>query len=250
VSTGGIGTNWGLALARRARELGMATELALVEQPRTPQVEARLAELREAATVHLTGDTVRTALTVPGLLARAAARDRALPLWLGPGGSTPLGTLGYVEAGLELAAQVEAGELPEPARVVVAVGSGGSATGLALGLRMAGLGTRVHGVVVAHQLRLDEGALARRARATAALLRRRGAFHPVPEVTEQDIEVTFEQLGAGYGHPTAASERAQVEAPLELDAVYTAKAYAALAGLADSEPLLFVRTNGPSTRRT
>jgi len=250
VSTGGIGTNWGLALARRARELGLASELLLVEQPRTPEVEARLRELEAAAGVHLTVDAPRTALALPGVLGRAALRDRGLPLWLGPGGSTPLGTLGYVEAGLELAAQVKAGELPQPARAVVAVGSGGTAAGLALGMRMAGLDTRVHGVVVTHQLRLDAGALARRANGAAALLRRRGAFHPIPHLGAGDLEVTFDQLGAGYGHPTEASERARREAPLELDPVYTAKAYAGLAALGDSEPVLFVRTNGPSTRRT
>lgn len=243
VSTGAIGTNWGLALARHARELGIATVLALVEQPPTPHVEARLAELHEAAEVHLTRDTKRTAAAMPRLLARAAARDRRRPAWIGVGGSTAVGTLGYVDAALELAAQVEAGELPEPARVVTAVGSGGTAAGLALGLRLAGLRTRVTGVVVADQLRLDASALSRKARATAALLRRRGAFHPIPDIRARDLDVTFAHLGPGYGHATEASERALREAPVPLDPVYSAKAWAAL-DLAGDGPLVFLRTNG------
>ena len=244
VSAGGLGTNWGLALAPRAAQRGIATELLLVEQPRTPEVELRLEQLRATATVHLTGDTKRTAAALPGVLGRAALRDRAAPVWLPPGGSSALGTVGYVDAALELAAQVRAGELPEPARVVTAVGSGGTAAGLALGLRMAGMRTRVLCVVVADQLRLDARALSRRARAAAALLRRHGAYHPVPDVDDRGLDVTFDQLGPGYGHATPASERARGEAPVTLDPVYSAKAWAALAGLDEDGPVLFLRTNG------
>ena len=49
---------------------------------------------------------------------------------------------------LEIAAQVEDGSLPEPAHAVVPVGTGGTAAGLALGFQLAGLRTRVVGVVV------------------------------------------------------------------------------------------------------
>ncbi|MGV7969545.1 pyridoxal-phosphate dependent enzyme, partial [Mycobacterium kansasii] len=78
------------------------------------------------------------------------------PYLLPAGGSAPLGVVGYVEAALEIAAQVEAGALPAPASVVVAVGSGGTVAGLHLGLALAGLtSTRVIGVVVNDTLRLD-----------------------------------------------------------------------------------------------
>ena len=244
VSAGGLGTNWGLALARHAAERGIATELALVEQPRTPEVEQRLEQLRSVARVHLTHDSRRTALALPRIMGRAAARDRAAPAWLPPGGSSPLGTLGYVQAGLELGGQVEAGELPEPARVVTAVGSGGTAAGLALGLRLARLSTRVTGVVVADQLRLDARALSRKARAAAALLRKQGVVHPVPDIDENGLDVTFAQLGPGYGDSTEASEHALQEAPVALDPVYSAKAWAALPGLGEDGPVLFLRTNG------
>ena len=76
---------------------------------------------------------------------------------------------------MEIAAQVEDGSLPEPAHAVVPVGTGGTAAGLALGFQLAGLPTRVVGVVVNDQLRLDAPVFARLARRTAALLERRGA---------------------------------------------------------------------------
>ena len=58
------------------------------------------------------------------------------------GGTSALGTIGYVNAGLELADQVRAGALPEPAAIFVPLGSGGTVAGLLLGLRLAGLRTR------------------------------------------------------------------------------------------------------------
>jgi D-cysteine desulfhydrase len=161
--------------------------------------------------------------------------------------------LGYVEAGLEIAVQVEAAELPEPAHVVTAVGSGGTAAGLALGFRLAGLRTRVSGIVVSDALRLDRRALLRLARRSAALLERRGASGAAAVAAGLDLESLDRWIGPGYGHRTEAAERARAEAAaagLRLDPVYTAKAMAATLALTRSGrlgggPVLFVQTDGP-----
>ena len=256
LTAGGLGTNFGLATALYARELGIATEIALVDQPRDEHVREQLERLRGVAALHFTHTRARTVVTLGALAARAALRDRRPPLVLGPGGSSPLGALGYVEGALELAEQVRAGELPEPARVVVATGSGGTAAGLALGLALAGLRTRVTGVVVAHQLRLDARTIARLARRSARLLARRGAQLPrEATVAAADLEMTREFLGPGYGHPTAAAERAQrlarKHAGLELDPVYTAKGLAGALALAarGGGPVLFLNTYDALSRR-
>jgi hypothetical protein len=76
------------------------------------------------------------------------ARGHGLPYFIGPGGSSPLGTLGYAAAALELAEQVHAGVLPEPAAIYVPLGSGGTAAGLLLGARLGGLASRVCAVRV------------------------------------------------------------------------------------------------------
>ena len=64
------------------------------------------------------------------------------------GGSGPAGNLGFVSAAYELAEQVRAGALPEPESIYVAVGTGGTQAGLTLGLRLAGLRSRLLGVLV------------------------------------------------------------------------------------------------------
>jgi D-cysteine desulfhydrase len=253
---GGLGTNWGLATALYGRERSVEVILALIDQPIDGHVRDQLERLAASgATIHRTRTKARTVAAVPWLLLRHR-RGRHLPYLLPAGGSSPLGAVGYVEAALEIAAQVEAGELPEPNHVVTAVGSGGTAAGLALGLRLAGLRTRVAGIVVSDALRLDRRALLRLAARSAALLGRRGAAGVEAAAGDLDLDSLDGWIGAGYGHRTEAAERASTEATaagLELDPVYTAKAMAATLELARSGrlgtgPVLFVHTDGPRPR--
>jgi D-cysteine desulfhydrase len=66
------------------------------------------------------------------------------------------------------------------------------------------------------------------------------------------LDLTREQIGAGYGHPTEAAGRATAlaaEERLSLDPVYTAKAMAGLLALREEGrldgPVLFIHTDGP-----
>lgn len=249
---GGLGTNWGLATALYAREHGLETALALIDQPVDDHVRAQLARLdASGARIYRTHTKARTVAMLPWLLARNARGGRP-PYLLPAGGSSRVGALGYVEAALEIAAQVEDGSLPEPGHAVVAVGTGGTAAGLALGFQLAGLRTRVAGIVVNDQLRLDPPVLARLARRTAALLERRGARLGQLRLEPDMLDLTDDQIGAGYGHPTEAAGRAAAlaaEERLSLDPVYTAKAMAGLQALRAEgsldDPVLFVHTDGP-----
>jgi len=54
-----------------------------------------------------------------------------------PGGNGPLGVLGQAGAALELAEQIERGEVPDPDGIVVALGSSCTVTGLLLGVVLA-----------------------------------------------------------------------------------------------------------------
>lgn len=249
---GGLGTNWGLATALYAREQGLKTALALVDQPLDAHVEVQLGRLEASgARIYRTHTKVRTAAMLPWLIIRNVRGGRP-PYLLPAGGSSAVGALGYVEAALEIAAQVEDGALPEPEHAVVPVGTGGTAAGLALGFQLAGLRTRVIGVVVNDQLSLNGRVLARLARRTAALLERRGARFGSLHLDADMLELTRDQIGAGYGHSTEAAARAATlagEERLSLDPVYTAKAMAGLLALRAKGRLgghvLFVMTDGP-----
>ena len=254
VTGGALGTNHGLATALYARELGLRTVLVLVPQPEDDHVRRQLARIESSgAEVHRAEGTVR-ALALGAALALRRARPPAhLPYVIPPGGSTPLGCVGYVEAGLELGRQVRAGELPEPTRVILALGSGGTAAGLLLGLRLAGLRTRPLCVVVNDLTPLSARGVARLARRTGRLLRRRGGVSP-PRLGPADLDLRREWLGPGYGHETPEGRRALeafAAAGVGLDPVYTAKAAAALMqlngrGALGPGPVLFWQTYGGS----
>ncbi len=252
-TVGGIGTHWGLACARYGAEHGLRTALGLVDQPVDDHVREQWARLQDSgATIHRLATPTRLKLAAPAILARHTSWDGArprLPWYLPAGGSNTFGSLGYVETALEIAAQVEAGELPEPGTVVVPVGSGGTVAGLALGFRVAGLRTRVFGAVVNDSIPLAAPTLARLANATGRLLRERGATG-VPAVPTADVTARDDWLGATYGDPTPASVAmvaAAAEHGMELEPVYTGKALAAISDLRGTVPgpVLWLNTHGP-----
>jgi D-cysteine desulfhydrase len=255
ILTGGaVGTNHGLATALFARRLGMRTVLVLVSQPDSEHVRRQLQRIRATgAELHFPRGVSRAYALGAWLMVGRASPPANLPYFLRPGGSVPLGCVGYVEAAMELSEQVEAGELPEPTHVLVALGSGGTAAGLLAGLKLAGLRSRLVGVLVNDLVRVDERTVARLARRTLRLLRRNGAHLREVEVTAADVEIQRGWLGPGYGHPIPEADRA-IELLGErenvvLEPVYTAKAAAAVLelnrrGAFGPGPVLYWHTYG------
>jgi D-cysteine desulfhydrase len=250
VTTGGLGTHHGLATAIFARACGLATTLVLVDQPLTAEVRESLrlfaaygAEVVDARNVR--GAVWRTA----AVLARSFARGER-PRLVPTGGSGPTGNLGFVSAGCELAEQVRAGLLPEPATIFVPIGSGGTLAGLAVGLRLAGLRSELVGVLATDILPPSPASLARSARATLRRLRRADPRVPSPGFSAADFPVATGQLGPGYGAATDAAREASdlaARAGLRLDLTYSAKCFAELlararAGALPRGPVLFWHT--------
>ena len=237
VTVGALATNHGLATALYARSRGIRCAVALVDQPVDDHVLRQVERLeRCGAHLYRTHGTYRTYLAAPWIMLRHTDVRRLRPPYFLPvGGSSPIGCVGFVEAALELAAQVENGVVPEPSHVVVALGSGGTAAGLAAGLRLAGLRTKVVAVVVNDRTPVGAASVAKLANRTLGLLRRRGAPLPAVAIAPGDVDAAAEWLGEGYGHRTPEAEEARAAAAalegLEVDPVYTAKALAALLAL-------------------
>jgi len=236
VTAGGIGSHHVLAAAHWCRRAGLDMEAVLYPQPVTDDVRRTQAALRRSgARVTLTPHRYLMPLTLAQRLA-ALARRRPYLLW--PGASTPLGTLGYVSAGLEL---VDTG-VPEPDAVVVALGSGGTAVGLALGLALGGWRKATVVGARAADATVTNVAVLRALEAGTAALLAAGGWVPRPA----RVTVDGRWFGPGYGHPTAAGERAAAEAErrgLVVEPTYTAKAFAcALDRVASGERVVFVQT--------
>jgi len=250
VTTGGLGTNHGLATTILGREAGLETTLVLAHQPVTDAVRRALVLQAGYGAEQVYGGSVAgCAAQVLRVLARAAARGER-PFLVPTGGSSARGDLGFVSAGYELAEQVRAGELPEPRDLFVAVGSGGTLTGLVVGLALAGLRTRVTGVLVTDILPPTPRRLASAARRSWRLLRRADPATRSLALGRDDFRLTRDALGPGYGASTPAAEAAcafAAERGLRLETTYTAKCLAALlervrAGALADGPVLFWNT--------
>src|SRR6185437_16251767 len=159
-------------------------------------------------------DYYETEAAIDGEAARlrlASRRPYAIPV----GGASPVGALGYVQAGIELL-----GQDPDVDVVVVADGSGGTHAGLAAAL---GNHDRVLGVDVGTRPDLDER-VPEKAADVADL-----AGMPAPGGR---CVIDHARFGAGYGAMTDETRRAlDAAARLEglvLDPVYTGKAMAGL----------------------
>jgi D-cysteine desulfhydrase len=200
LTAGGIGSHHVLAAAVHARRLGLEVEAVQFPQPMTSDVARTAAVLADLGGVRIT--RVPSPYLMPvALAARLAALARRSPYLLWPGASTPLGCLGHVSAGLELVAAIAAAGEGEPDEVVVALGSGGSAVGLALGVALGGWTTAVvRAVRVADRIVTNRVALAPLVAGTRALLARASGVRPArPRLT-----IDGRWFGPGYGHPTAA----------------------------------------------
>ena len=225
---GAAGSHHALATALYARKLGLDATAFLAHQRRTPAIAATLNMHLENGTelVCYGGDYARRiALLRQHLWGRNA--------WVVPaGGSSWLGTVGFVNAGLELAAQVSSGELPEPARVYVPTGTMSTAAGLGLGFALAGLDTELHAVRVSEPSYARQEVLDRLARKTCYMLNRIDKGFPADLYLHARSILRHEFFGTGYAHSNRETDAAIVFARdqlgIELEATYTGKAMAAL----------------------
>lgn len=229
---GGIGTNHGLATAVCARSLGLRCILVLLRQPVTEHVRRCLLLYAAAGAELHYGPTVGpVTLRAVALCARELLRGQ-LPYIIPAGGTSVRGTLGYVNAAFELQEQILAGVLPEPDWIFVPLGSGGTVAGLAAGVKLAGLRSRVAAVMVTDILPPTAERLARMGTAAVEFLRVRAPDIPPTRLSASDLTIIDGYLGDGYGAPTEVARRARDlmadREGIHLETTYTAKCLAAL----------------------
>lgn len=225
VTFGGLGTNHGLATAIFGKKLGFKIVLILTPQPVTDYVVRNLFLMTHfgAEVVPTSGPLYAAYKAVKELL--KGERHYMIP----PGGSSALGTLGFVNAAFELRDQIKAGEAPEPDYIFLPLGSCGTAAGLALGLTMAGLSSQVIAVRVYDRIASNSYTVALLQRRTINLLRK---LDPgIPFSLPPPLIIIREFFGEGYGVPTREGEEAMRMAltceGLKLDPTYSGKAMAA-----------------------
>jgi 1-aminocyclopropane-1-carboxylate deaminase/D-cysteine desulfhydrase-like pyridoxal-dependent ACC family enzyme len=257
LTLGAAGSNHVLATTVHARSLSLKSLAVMIPQP--VQEYARnnlLSNFNLGCEIHY----VQRELAVPWAVIKTyfshwVKKQNHRPYFIWAGGSSPLGTLGYVNCGLEIADQVRKGELPDPDYIFCAVGSCGTFAGLWLGCKLAGLKAQVVGVRVYEYLGANEYMAAHLARSALGLIRGHDRSIPAVKINHGQFHILHQYCGGGYAHFT----RRGVEAirlafeleNIKLEGTYTGKAFAGLMGFAKEselgdEVLLFINTYNSS----
>jgi D-cysteine desulfhydrase len=230
ITFGGVGSNQALATAVHGGRLGLRVVLALAAQPPSEDVRLHLAAMLG------TGAALRYTAGVQAAEAAACEdskrRGHAAPWVIPIGGTCPLGNLAFVDAGLELAEQVQRGLAPPPDEIYVAGGTLGTAAGLCLGLKLGRLESRVVIVRASSPSLSSRQMLLRQAGNTVRYARGLDPNFPELVLDADAFIIDPDELGAGYGLATERGRRARelgrTSEGYRLEDTYTAKTLAAL----------------------
>jgi len=235
---GAAGSNHALATAVYAQQVGLRSISMLVPQPNAQSVRRNLLmSHRVGAELHHCPGMASTAAASVRQLIRLRLRDGAYPQIIPPGGTSPLGMVGFVAGAIELHQQIAQGALPEPDCLYAASGTMGTVVGLLLGLAAAGLRTRVIAVRVTDPMYTSMRKARRYFQATNTLLHEADPAFPLLPFPEDQFELRHDFFGKKYALYTEegvrAVQRMKETEGIALEATYTGKTLAAL--LADFE---------------
>jgi len=239
---GGAGSNHALATAIYARQAGLRSISMLAPQPNARYVRDNLLMSHKCgAELHSCGgETPSPGSIVLGFLAtiyqlvRHRVKSGRFPYVIPMGGSSLLGITGFVNAAFELREQMAAGEMAAPECIYVACGTMGTTAGLVLGLRAAGLDSRVVSVRVTSEDTANRAAMLKLIKKVNSFLHSQDPSFPVFRFSATDLDLRHDYYGKQYalftpeGMEAAALMRDCED--IELDGTYTGKAFAALLG--------------------
>ncbi|MGI9235009.1 MAG: 1-aminocyclopropane-1-carboxylate deaminase/D-cysteine desulfhydrase [Woeseiaceae bacterium] len=224
---GAVGSNHALATSIMAEQCGFDCTCFLVPQKRTPTIPQTLNMHRRIGTELVPfGRSVEPLATLRHYL-------HGRHCWVIPmGGSSWLGAVGFVNAGLELANQIESDCIVAPHRIYIANGTMGSCVGLALGLALAELPTELHAIRVVDDRFATPRGFQRLLRKTAMMLHSLDPTIPANLADRTHIRLRDGFLAGGYAAADDVTRNAVAigrdALGLQLETTYTGKAMAAL----------------------
>jgi D-cysteine desulfhydrase len=240
ITYGAAGSNHALATAVCCRQLGLKAISILAPQEPNDHVRKNIlmqqavgAELRLCASY-----TEFPALTKE-ISNRCVKEDGGAPCIIPAGGTNATGALGFVNAGFELKEQIQ------PHVIYIPMGTGGTLAGLLVGLKLAGLNTRVEAIRVVDPVFRTAAHIKKLCNEICAKL----GIDPV--VDDSYIIIRDEFFGEDYGIATPEAENAvelfKSQENIYLETTYTGKCTAALlhdlrSGQLDGQTVLYWNT--------
>ena len=229
---GCLASSHALATAVYAKKLGMQPICMLRQQANSHAVRRTLLlQLMNGTKLRYNPTRALHAMATADEFLQAKQKYGQFPYIIPTGGSCPLGALGFVNAIFELRDQIKKGLMPEPDYIFDPIGSAGTATGLLLGIKAAGLKSRLIAIHIEPEEEPQEmlNVVKKMYPETNALLHQADPSFPLIDFTEKDFEVVTGFGGDDYGLFTpeamAAKKLLKETENLELDGTYTAKAW-------------------------
>jgi 1-aminocyclopropane-1-carboxylate deaminase/D-cysteine desulfhydrase-like pyridoxal-dependent ACC family enzyme len=209
ITSGAAGSNHALATAVYARRLGLEATLILFNQPASDSVRNNLLMDASAGAEMVFEEYYENyARRLQEIVIRYTSEEGIAPYLIEAGGSTPLGVLGYVNAAFELRDQIYSKILPEPHAIYVAFGTMGTVAGLILGLKAAGLSSRVIASRVVPSLLANQEKFLVLCKKTFHLLATLDPSFRTLQVRESDVTIVSDHFEPGYGLASSAVEDA------------------------------------------
>jgi len=253
VTCGGVQSNHcrATAFAAARRGLGAVVLLRVPDPSRPPGLEANalLDHLAGARIRWVSPDEYRRRAEVLEAVAAELRTEGRRPYLIPEGGSSALGCWGYVTAVAEILDQLPPAWREGPVAIAYACGSGGTAAGIELGVRLAGWrGASPIGFAVCND------AAYFRARIADLCADARQRWPGLPVVPAEAVTVDDGFVGPGYGEATKEgllllARVARTDGVL-LDPVYTGKAMLGVAArsregvLPAGKRVIFLHTGG------
>ncbi len=261
ITTGGPQTNHGRITIGAAAKLGLKSSL-VVMGAKPPTISGNLlVDYLMGADVHFVPPVQDESLSGYDRWAadlenvenkvEAVAEDLRqkgeTPYIIKLGGTEPLGSLGYVNAAVELLNQLNERQIKAD-YLVCGIGTGGTMSGLLLGMKLLNSNMKVIGISVTAKDYMLAPMVMYECSEVAELLNIKA------EIKEEEVTIYDQYLGKAYGHPTkdgaeAILMTAQNEG-LMLDPVYTGKVMAGIIDLSrkgvftPKDTVVFVHTGG------
>jgi 1-aminocyclopropane-1-carboxylate deaminase/D-cysteine desulfhydrase-like pyridoxal-dependent ACC family enzyme len=240
ITFGGAGSNHALATAIYARQSGLKSISMLMPQPNARYVRNNLLMSHySGAKIHSCGAQLESVWNMPLVylaticqLIRCRLKSGCFPKLIPPGGSSPLGVIGFVNAAFELKEQIANGEMLEPEYIYVACGTMGTAAGLTLGLRVAKLKSRVVSVRVTGEKFVNTRGMLKLINKTNSFIHSLDASFPTFEFSVADVDIRHNYFGKRYALFTKEGMEAvsliKDREGIKLEGTYTGKTLAAL----------------------
>jgi 1-aminocyclopropane-1-carboxylate deaminase/D-cysteine desulfhydrase-like pyridoxal-dependent ACC family enzyme len=230
---GFAGSNHALATSIYAHKLGLRSISMLFPQPNAHYVKKNLLmSYHSSAELHQYPNKLSMGPGIIYQFLRHRLKYKNFPEVIPPGGSSVLGTAGFVNAAFELKKQIENNIMPEPDYIYIALGTMGTAAGLLLGLKASDIKSRIIAVRIIDKKIANIEKVKELFHKTNYYLNSLDKSFPVFEFPSNQIEIDHDFIGKQYALFTKegmqAVHKMNDAEGIKLEGTYTGKTFAAL----------------------